>query len=663
MTNAVITKAGSSLTVTLDGELLLSHSPEEPFAFAVIGRTGYTSFHGNIRETDSVDALVPMTDLSFSDGGFELRGGEYSLRLLFESDEDGITLRFLSGSDCYWLFRLPPEEAVYGGGERYRSLDLKGQKIPNLVTEHIILKTLVQKTLLPKSAYKEKDNSFIGTYVPMPLFITGSKKLILWETPYGGSSEFGNEYSSFEFAALPQRLRILKKPGFEDLSRCIAEIYPNRQYIPGWCDDGFILGVQGGRTRVAEICQKMLSNGVPLSAVWCQDWCGENITVMGKQVRWNFAADEALYPDLAGFTAELREKGIRFLAYLNPYLLKDCELYNYCREKGWLITHTDGSIYHIKSTTFDAGMLDLTNPDVCVFVKETLIKKNMLSLGVSGWMSDFGEYLPMDCVLHSGDPEELHNQWPLMWARLNREAVDEWGDRDVFFFSRSGYPGIQTYAPVLWSGDQHTDLTRDYGMPSVIPASLSLGISGVTLCHSDIGGFFSFVKIKRSRETLLRWMEMNCLSPMMRSHESLRPTKCAQPYDDDVIALTAKLTRLHVSLKEYIRAVITEAQSGIPAMRAPVYMGENIPDEYCYFLGNDLYVCPVTKAHARERAVTLPAGSWTQLLTGTEYTGGGSVTVPAPLGMPVAFYRQGSPYEAVFREAGRLWNENDENLS
>ena len=44
----------------------------------------------------------------------------------------------------------------------------------------------------------------------------------------------------------------------------------------------------------------------------------------------------------------------------------------------------------MKSTTFDAGMLDLTDPDAVRFIKETLIKKNMLDLGIKGWMADFG---------------------------------------------------------------------------------------------------------------------------------------------------------------------------------------------------------------------------------------------------------------------------------
>lgn len=68
----------------------------------------------------------------------------------------------------------------------------------------------------------------------------------------------------------------------------------------------------------------------------------------------------------------------------------------------------------------------------------------MLKLGLGGWMADFGEYLPVDAALHSGQAASLlHNQWPRLWAQLNHQAVSEMGEagEDVVFFSRSGFSG------------------------------------------------------------------------------------------------------------------------------------------------------------------------------------------------------------------------------
>jgi alpha-glucosidase len=43
-------------------------------------------------------------------------------------------------------------------------------------------------------------------------------------------------------------------------------------------------------------------------------------------------------------------------------------------------------------------MVDLTNPEAYDWIK-TIIKDNLIGLGLDGWMADFGEYLPTDCVL------------------------------------------------------------------------------------------------------------------------------------------------------------------------------------------------------------------------------------------------------------------------
>ena len=74
---------------------------------------------------------------------------------------------------------------------------------------------------------------------------------------------------------------------------------------------------------------------------------------------------------------------------------------------------------------------------------ENIIKK-MLDLGISGWMADFGEYLPVDAKMWNNQTgEEVHNQWPVLWARVNREAVEEAGKLgEVVYWMRAGFTGI-----------------------------------------------------------------------------------------------------------------------------------------------------------------------------------------------------------------------------
>jgi len=80
-----------------------------------------------------------------------------------------------------------------------------------------------------------------------------------------------------------------------------------------------------------------------------------------------------------------------------------------------------------------------------------VIKENMIKVGQAGWMADFGEYLPTDALLHSGESAELyHNRYPAEWARVNHEAIAEAGrEADITFFSRAGYSGSSKQAYVV----------------------------------------------------------------------------------------------------------------------------------------------------------------------------------------------------------------------
>ncbi len=90
-----------------------------------------------------------------------------------------------------------------------------------------------------------------------------------------------------------------------------------------------------------------------------------------------------------------------------------------------------------------------------------MIKKNMIDLGLGGWMADFGEYLPIDGVFHDGTPAMLmHNLYPVLWAKLNREAVEESGKLgEIMFFMRAGAAGNGFIELSLWA---HTTCTIFY---------------------------------------------------------------------------------------------------------------------------------------------------------------------------------------------------------
>lgn len=48
----------------------------------------------------------------------------------------------------------------------------------------------------------------------------------------------------------------------------------------------------------------------------------------------------------------------------------------------------------------------------------------MLATNVSGWMCDFGESVPLDAKLNSGEnPARYHSLYPSVWGQVNADAI------------------------------------------------------------------------------------------------------------------------------------------------------------------------------------------------------------------------------------------------
>ena len=435
---------------------------------------------------------------------------------------------------------------------------------------------------------------------------------------------------------------------YEALSSILADKLGHQHDLPDWIDDGIILAIQQGTDVLKTKLEECRKAGIHVNGIWSQDWCGCRKTGFGYQVMWNWKYDESLYHDLPSFIQELHQEHIHFLGYINPFLALEKDIYQEAKAKDYCVKNKDGEDYLVKITTFPAAMIDFTNPEAYAWYKN-LIKENMIGIGMDGWMADFGEYLPLDAVLYSKeDPAVLHNQWPAIWAKLNREAIVESGkEGQVFFFTRAGNTGTIKYSDMMWTGDQHVDWSMDDGLPSVIPASLSLGMSGFGISHSDAGGYTTLFDMNRSKELLLRWLEMNIFSPLLRTHEGNQPVRNVQfDTDEETLRYTAFASALHKALKPYLREVRKECiEKGTPMMRPLFYHYPGFEDEREeYLLGRDILVAPIIKEGALKREVRLPDDTWIEAGTGKLYTKG-TYIIDAPLYHPPVFIRQSSQWK------------------
>ena len=162
----------------------------------------------------------------------------------------------------------------------------------------------------------------------------------------------------------------------------------------------------------------------------------------------------------------MEASGIKMMTYINPYFQANLDdedaiassQYTVGDAAGYFIKNSANETYPFKSGSIKFGCLDVTNPAAVEWMKD-IIKENLIgAAGSYGWMSDFGEAVPFDAVLHSGiSGAEHHNEYPELWQKLNRDAVREVGmDDDIAFFSRSAYSKSPGNARVFWLGDQLT---------------------------------------------------------------------------------------------------------------------------------------------------------------------------------------------------------------
>lgn len=556
------------------------------------------------------------------------------------------------------------DEHFYGCGETYSEFDLKGKRVRIFVAEHQNAKRIGMKLIKQKLTGKHYERTLAfnkyESYYAQPTFTSSRKYYVHAEL---------NEYSEFDFTKpgkitfytqeLP-KFTIEQAESFPVLSTKLSNMLGRQRKLPDWIYDGAIIAAQDwtvtdegtiskndGISNIDNKLKALRDRGAKIAGVWSQDWCGCRCTKFGYQVMWNWEYDAEKYRDLPGHIQRWKDEGVRFLGYINPFIALEKNLYAEAKEKGYCVKDKDGRDYLVTITTFPAAMVDFTNPEAYAWYKE-IIKKNMIGIGMGGWMADFGEYLPMDAVLHSGeDPAKLHNQWPAIWARLNYEAINEMAkENEIFFFTRAGHTDTIKYSSMMWTGDQHVDWSVDDGLVSTIPATLSLAMSGYGITHSDVGGYTTVMSMTRSKELLLRWEEMNAFTPLYRFHEGNQPSRNVQAADDDeLLAQIAKFSDIHASLGDYIKELVSlQATSGIPVMR-PLFYHYDEPECYSikteYLLGADILVAPIYKEGATSRDVLLPKDNWRHLFTGALYRGG-THNVSAPIGTPPVFIRVAS---------------------
>jgi alpha-glucosidase (family GH31 glycosyl hydrolase) len=553
-------------------------------------------------------------------------------------------------------FDALPGERFLGFGERANAVDQRGNVVENYVADgpYQPEERAVVAFFVPAPGFRARDDA---TYYPIPWLLSTRGIGVLvdnHETSYFRLATDAPDRWSLEVTGAPEgmatlpapdelRLRVFAGPQPADVLRRFTA-RTGRQPPP---DAPWVLGpwIQLGGSVDARLAQmaKLRVADAPVSVIQTYTHylpCGDHVARRAEE---------------RAFVAAMHDTGAAVTTYFNPMICESYEpRFTEAMTRRALSRRADGSSYvynYTGTVVFRVGQFDFTSR-TGRNLYATLLGE-ALEDGHDGWMEDFGEYTPLDAYSSDGLTGSAHHNRYVRDYHCGAYAAVRNAPRPVVRFQRSGWTGTAPCAQVVWNGDPSTDWGYD-GLTSAVWGGLTMGLSGVAIWGSDIGGFFALLERALTPEMLIRWVQFGAVSGVMRTQHNgfALPAKVRpQIYDDDQIANWKRYAKLRTQLYPYLTAAVaTYRRSGMPIMRhlALVYPEDPVAaaqdDEFLF--GPDLLAAPVLAPGAVTREVYVPSGEWVDLWRAGAYDsasgafvlgaatverGGRSVTLPAPL--------------------------------
>ena len=360
---------------------------------------------------------------------------------------------------------------------------------------------------------------------------------------------------------------------------------------------------------------------------------------------WEF--DRAKFPDPKGMIDELHSLGFTVMLWVTPLHTSDGRDFILAAEndrlgitsgvsndKELFLRTDDGKVAIVKWWNGCSAILNFCKKDDCDFLDEKL-KRLINDYGVDGFKLDGGIiYMYNSKNIQNGtqtkySPDELNIAW------------NEFGARYAYHEYKDTFKGGGKGAISRLSDRDHSWVGK--GINSILPAALLQGLIGHPfICPDMVGGGEWTNKYKPGftcdEELFIRMAQLSALFPMIQF--SMAPWRWLS---EENAKLCLDAARLHCAFGDYLKKQIhLSAVSGEPILRHMEYEYPNsgyaeINDQF--LLGSDILVAPVLTKGETSRRVLLPEGKW--LLHGkTEYGGGRTVTVDAPLSVLPYFIKK-----------------------
>jgi alpha-glucosidase len=400
-------------------------------------------------------------------------------------------------------------------------------------------------------------------------------------------------------------------------------------------------GYPDGAT-VEAVAQRFRADGIPADAIW--------LDIQHLRGFRTFTVDDAFPQAMFDRLAAL---GFRTIAIADPGIKIDpgWDVYDGGVAGGHFLRDTSG-VFQGTAWPGASAFPDFSRPTTRTWWGDHV--NALAARGISGIWLDVNEPTTFpeggegntvpDGLAVDGDGEPttmaaLHNAYALFQSQATFEALAQRGERP-FVLSRAGYAGIQRYAAV-WTGDTPSTWS---GLAQTLPMLLGLGISGVPMVGSDIGGYSGHA----SAELYARWMALGSISPFARAHVTNGvPGQEPWMFDDEVTELSRDRLVDRYRLLPYLYSLADEAsRTGAPILRPLVW---EFPDDPAVadlgdqaMVGPFVLAAPIVDEGATTRSVYLPAGRWFELHSGAIFEGPATITASVTLAALPLYVREGA---------------------
>lgn len=512
---------------------------------------------------------------------------------------------------------LPPGSAVFGGGESYQGIDLRGR--------HRRLRNIEENRAAGRDS----------AYLNVPLLWSDAGWGLFVRTGGPVDADLGathSEAARIEVTGEHLDLFLLTGDAQTIISRYLALTGFPRP-LPEWA-----YGVWMSRSsyftadEVVRTVDELRAADCPVDVVHVDEWMEESVL---HDASWTAGPDRARFP--AGWTRQLADRGVRTSLWINPYVTRGTPLADELTARGFLLRDRDGQPSGTADNP-DSLPVDFTCPQARAWWCERLAE-TVREEGNSAVLADFGEEIPDDAVFHDGTRGwQRRNSYGLLYQEAVREAGQRARPDDFSAIARSGTAGSQG-TPAHWAGDMPSTWS---GLVATLRAVLSMSLSGFSAVTYDAGGYFTPASFRQAPELRAhmtpdaafadvepelygRWAQWAAFSPLMRFHGMGRrePTAYPEPARSAAIAACRLRRRLLRYVLDSVRAVVTE---GLPLMRPMplAYPGDRAARDagLQYLFGADVLVAPLLQPGGR-RKLYVPVGEWTPLLGCPPLTGPG----------------------------------------